>query len=205
MGCKTAVVENGELRDAPSSGGFILLNSAMKPILVNREAAEILSYPYRPETQRNLDEFLASKIGSTLFSRSSSRPVLVEEFHSGRRLYRCRTYRVSALANGDSQASMAVLLERDSRRSSSLLVVSERFHLTAREQDVVQRLFEGLTTKQIATQLEISPHTVKAFLRLIMVKMEVSTRSGIVGKALNISAKVDRGTRQAPSVSQLSG
>ena len=30
--------------------------------------------------------------------------------------------------------------------------------------------------------MHISPNTVKAFLRLVMVKMDVSTRSGIIGK-----------------------
>jgi DNA-binding CsgD family transcriptional regulator len=86
--------------------------------------------------------------------------------------------------NGDSQAAVAVLLERGFRGVDSLIDASEQFRLTAREQEVVHYLFEGLTTKEIALRLQISPHTVKAFIRLIMVKMEVSTRSGIVGKAL---------------------
>jgi DNA-binding CsgD family transcriptional regulator len=30
--------------------------------------------------------------------------------------------------------------------------------------------------------MKISPNTVKAFIRLVMVKMSVSTRSGIIGK-----------------------
>jgi DNA-binding CsgD family transcriptional regulator len=171
-----------------SAEGFLVMNSSMNPILVNPVAAEILSYPQKPETHRNLDDFLANKIRSTLFSGPSSPvPTLVTRLQSGRRLYQCRAYRVNALANGDSQASVAIVLERGSKGSSSLVEVSERFHLTNREQEVVQYLFEGLTTKEIAMRLEISPHTVKAFLRLIMVKMEVSTRSGIVGKALTTS------------------
>jgi DNA-binding CsgD family transcriptional regulator len=180
-----AVMQREKVKRGVTSEGFLLLNSSMNPILVNSMAAEILSYPQKPETQRNLDDFLASKIRSTLFSAQSARvPTLVAQLQSGRRLYQCRAYRVNALANGDSQASVAVLLERGSKESSSLAEVSETFHLTAREQEVVQHLYEGLTTKEIAMRLEISPHTVKAFLRLIMVKMEVSTRSGIVGRAL---------------------
>jgi DNA-binding CsgD family transcriptional regulator len=170
-----------------SSEGFLLLNSSMNPIFVNHVAAEILSYPQKPELHKNLDQFLASKINSTLVSRSSCGPGLVSKFQSGKRLYRCRTYRVNAMANGDSQASVAVLLERGSKGLDFLVDVSERFHLTSREQEVVEYLFEGLTTKEIAVRLQISPHTVKAFLRLIMVKMAASTRSGIVGKALATS------------------
>jgi DNA-binding CsgD family transcriptional regulator len=38
--------------------------------------------------------------------------------------------------------------------------------------------------------MNISPNTVKAFLRLIMVKMRVSTRSAIVGKALTAALSI---------------
>jgi DNA-binding CsgD family transcriptional regulator len=57
-----------------------------------------------------------------------------------------------------------------------------QFDLTPREQEAVMLLVEGLTSKEIAQRMKISPNTVKAFLRLVMVKMDVSTRSGIVGK-----------------------
>jgi DNA-binding CsgD family transcriptional regulator len=60
--------------------------------------------------------------------------------------------------------------------------ISERYGLTARERETVQFLREGFTSKEIAQRMEISPNTVKAFIRLVMVKMGVSTRSGIVGK-----------------------
>jgi len=183
METSIAVMGNAAVK-AASGAGCLLLNSGMHPLFVNRAAAEILSYPQTPDMQKNLDEFLTGKITSTLLSQSSREITLVPKFRSGRRLYQCRAYRINSLTNGDGQACLAVLLERVSRRPSSLADISERFHLTAREQEVVQYLFEGLTTKEIAMRLQISPHTVKAFLRLIMVKMAVSTRSGIVGKAL---------------------
>jgi DNA-binding CsgD family transcriptional regulator len=56
------------------------------------------------------------------------------------------------------------------------------FGFTPRENQTVELLLQGLTSKEIATRLEISPNTVKAFVRLVMVKMGVTTRSGIVGK-----------------------
>ena len=42
----------------------------------------------------------------------------------------------------------------------------------------------GLSSKEIASRMSISPNTVKAFLRVIMVKMGVTSRSGVVGKIL---------------------
>jgi DNA-binding CsgD family transcriptional regulator len=167
-----------------SSEGFLLLDSSMNPIFVNPVAAQILIYPQKPEIQRNLESNLASRIRLTLFSEQPSNgSALVPKFQSGRRTYLCRSFRVSGMPNGDSQAALAVLLERASAKPASLAQVSERFHLTTREQEVAQLLLQGLTSKQIGTRMQISPNTVKAFLRLIMVKMGVSTRSGIVGKA----------------------
>jgi len=41
-----------------SSEGFILLDCAMSPILVNSAAAKILAYPKKPETLENLSSYL---------------------------------------------------------------------------------------------------------------------------------------------------
>jgi len=170
----------------PSSEGFILLDASMNPILVSRAAAQILIYPQNPETQENLDNHLATRVASALFAKQSSHGLtLVPRFQSGRRTYRCRYFHGDSMANGQAQASFAVLLERASEpRSSPLSELSERFHLTTREQEVTGLILQGLTSKEIAVRMEVSPNTVKAFLRLIMVKMGVSTRSGIVGRAL---------------------
>jgi DNA-binding CsgD family transcriptional regulator len=169
-----------------SAEGFLLLNTALNPIFVNRAAAEILSYPHKLENHKNLDDFLANRVRMDLIQDKSVRPPkLVTEFQSGRRVYQCRSYRVGPLAQGDPSGSLAIILERGSNGSFSIPQVAERFHLTTRETEVLQYLLNGLTTKQIASGMEISPNTVKAFLRMIMVKMGVSTRSGIVGKAFS--------------------
>lgn len=49
--------------------------------------------------------------------------------------------------------------------------------LTAREQEVLQLVAEGLTNKQIAQRLVISPATAKTHLARIMQKLGVSTRT----------------------------
>lgn len=176
-------MQNIDILAPVTSQGFLLLDSSLRAILVNRSAAEILSYPQKPEAHKNLAAFLASKIQSTLFSVGDlNAPTLVSEFRSGRRRYQCRAYRVDSPGNRGTGGSVAVLLERFSPASLCIGQASERFHLTTREQQVLRHLLVGRTTKEIATGMEISPHTVKAFLRMIMVKMGVSTRSGIVGK-----------------------
>jgi DNA-binding CsgD family transcriptional regulator len=177
--------ERTVMEDPTTTGeGFLLLNSGWRPIFFNRLAAEILTYPQKIDAHHNLTSFLTSKIRSTLFSATgSSPPALVSEFRSGRRRYLCHAYRVATAVNGNGNASLAVILARSSPGPLSLGQVSDKFHLTTREQEVLKHLLMGHTTKEIATGMEISPHTVKAFLRMIMMKMGVSTRSGVVGKA----------------------
>ena len=182
---KSDICEAGVSEASANSEGFLLLNSSLSPIFVNRAAAEILSYPHKPEAHENLDDYLASRVRTSLVSGESSRaPKLVSKFQSGRRTYHCRAYQMSALAQGHSECSFAIILERGSNGSFSMDQVSERFHFTIREREVLQHLLSGLTTKEIAAGMEISPNTVKAFLRMMMVKMGVSTRSAILGKAL---------------------
>jgi DNA-binding CsgD family transcriptional regulator len=187
MASKAIPVQDPAPRPLPPSPGFLLLDSAMNPMVVNRTAVEILSYPEKPESTKRFSNSLVAKIRSALLARTpSSGSPLVAEFRSGKRLYFCRAFAVEARAKEHEQANIAVFLERGvgSGSLSLLRASSERFRLTDREQQVLQFLLEGLTSKEIADRMKISPNTVKAFLRLIMIKMGVSTRSGIVGKAM---------------------
>jgi DNA-binding CsgD family transcriptional regulator len=78
-------------------------------------------------------------------------------------------------------ATVAVVLERGGTSTPAVAGVSERFHLTERERQVVEFLIQGLTNKEIAARMGISPNTVRAFVRMVMGKLGISTRSGIVG------------------------
>ena len=51
-----------------------------------------------------------------------------------------------------------------------------------REAEAALLLVGGLTNKQIAARMQVAANTVKAFLKIIMLKMRVPTRSGVVGK-----------------------
>jgi DNA-binding NarL/FixJ family response regulator len=182
------VMQKNAMATSASPEGFLLMDSSRNPIFVNPVATQALVYPQKPGAQKNLTSYLASRIHSTLFSQQSSTgPALVPRFQSGRRTYWCRSFEVNSMANGHSQVCLAVLFGRASAaRSASLAQLSQRFHLTTGEQEVAEFLLEGLTSKEIGMRMQISPNTVKAFLRLIMVKMGVSSRSGIVGKAFTI-------------------
>jgi DNA-binding CsgD family transcriptional regulator len=165
-----------------SNPGFLLLDPSLNPVASNAEAAQILSFPNIPERIKALNVFLGDKIRSSLVNHQSKESLcFVKQFRSGKRRYVCRAFRLQCHDNGIRLATV-VLLERYSSGTTALSEISKQFDLTEREQETVQLLLQGLTSKEIATRMGISPNTVKAFLRLVMVKMGVSTRSGILGR-----------------------
>jgi len=158
--------------------GLILLDSALKPIYCNSGALRIFAYPNPPAKAPNAEfmESIRSIVGKKL---SADDLVVTTLFVSGRRRYRCRIFALEPKSKDRSKPTIAITVERDSWVLPELLA---RFQLTDREFESVQHLADGLTSKEIAQRMNISPNTVKTFLRLIMIKMGVTTRSGVIGK-----------------------
>jgi DNA-binding CsgD family transcriptional regulator len=167
----------------PSRSGFLLLGPTMSPMASNPEAIQILSYPSKPDRIKQLDTFLSDRVKAVLLDhQSDDNQVFVRECRSGRRRYVCRSFRVGCDPRYTIQPATAIILERNATGTVVMGEAAKQFELTEREQETVQMLLQGLTSKEIAVRMGISPNTVKAFLRLVMVKMGVSTRSGIVGR-----------------------
>ncbi len=76
---------------------------------------------------------------------------------------------------------------RDTSIPNAIEMVASQYHLTDREQEVLRGIAIGLTSKETAERMNISPNTVKSFRHIIMIKMGAGTRSGIVGKVLEYS------------------
>ena len=167
----------------PSGHVFLVMDASFKLIYANAEAVDILVYPENPQKIKSLDSFLTEKIRSALLKEPSSpKAGFVAELRSGRRRYLCRAFSLNPYSkNSGGQESLALQFERTRQVTLNGSQLAERFNLTPREQQTLEYLIQGLTSKEIATRMHISPNTVKAFLRLIMVKMGVTTRSGIVG------------------------
>jgi len=160
--------------------GLILLDSSLKPVYCNSEALRILAYPNQPPKKPwgELTQSIHAIVGNT-GARDFSKTL---HFVSGRRCYLCRTFILEFESNSDFKATIAITLERRRGLVHDLVAL---FHLTEREGEVVQHLAEGLRNKEIAQRMNVSTHTVRAFLRLIMIKLDVTTRSAIIGKVLS--------------------
>lgn len=98
--------------------------------------------------------------------------------------YDCQFFRVQPFNGVVSHAVFALHLKRIPSMDHSLERVVEDYRLTDRESEILKGISLGLTSKALAKRLNISPNTVNSFLRMIMIKLGVTTRAGIVGIAL---------------------
>ncbi len=177
------------MHDEVSEKGFLLLDNKLNLVMFNSEAVKILAYPTPPEQINQLDTFLADRVKLSLIDgRRGDSLTFSKQFKSGNRKYTCRTFALQPNVSVSYQQTAALLLERNTSAGSALSQASEMFDFTPREKETVELLMQGLTSKEIAVRLNISPNTVKAFVRLVMVKMGVTTRSAVVGKLFGSQA-----------------
>jgi len=162
--------------------GVVLADLNLKPIYTNNAAVYVLNYP---DQSRATTDGVQRRIRFILRTESFTTPSSPADFLSGRRQYVCRPFLLEPRHSEARPSVVSLVLERRPRDPVELSEISRRFHFSPRERETVQCLICGLTTKEIAKHMNVSPNTVKQFIRLIMSKMGVSTRSGIVGKLMS--------------------
>lgn len=164
-----------------TAAGFLLMDSSLRPAWCNAEAIRILSYPDQLANLRHSRVLLTARIRSSLVSRHAhGESPFVPEFHSGRRRYFCRPFLVDSYAGNPSRSYIAVLLERRPSGLAPLSEISRLFNLTEREREALEYLLQGLGNKAIANRMNISPNTVKAYMRTIMIKTGATSRSAML-------------------------
>lgn len=187
VGMRVQRPRRGAVRECNSPEGLLLLDAGMRPLYANEEAMHIASYPEESGTLHNLRDFVREKVPFLSPGRAAVPGTpSTRTFLSGRRHYLCRIFELEHDSKNPTAPALAVLLERSHAIAADVKQAAGEFHLTDRERQTVKLLFEDLTTKEIAARMGISPNTVKVFLHLVMVKMKVTTRSGIAGKILEL-------------------
>jgi DNA-binding CsgD family transcriptional regulator len=179
---KGALMEKMHRNSWPAGAGFILADTEWNPLYANEEAKKIVTYPEGPRRFPSAWALLQKTIFTLTSEQNSSLASTSRvEFLSGRRKYVGLAIPLAKWQRPPAGAAVAVVLERSGAASRGAVELSESFHLTEREREVVELLIQGLTNKEIAGRMNISPNTVRAFIRMVMGKLGVSTRSGIVG------------------------
>ena len=169
--------------------GLILMDATLNIVASNSEALQILAFPVTDPQITESQALAAQRIRAHLQQYLPLNGALViPQFRSGMRTYLCHSFPVQLLGETPARRAYILMLERRMMNSMTLEEIGARFNLTPREQQVIHYLAQGFTSKEIACRMAISTHTVKAFLRLVMMKMNVSTRSGIIGKIVDAGA-----------------
>jgi DNA-binding CsgD family transcriptional regulator len=176
-----------------ASEGIIVADMHFKIIGIDRGAEAILSaFGYNTGADSTI---LPAEVREML----NSRPSVCDGSIGGVQLrigavdYTCSAFRVQSLNGAIPQSVYAIHVNRAASVSNSLDDVTEMYGLTDREREVMEGVSLGLTTKMLGDRMNISPNTVNAFLRMIMIKLGVTTRAGIVGKLLEVDREGNGG------------
>jgi DNA-binding CsgD family transcriptional regulator len=163
--------------------GIVVTDMSFRPIAIDRGAAAILN-----DSNGRADHALGlpAEILAALRKLAPAGASAVRaSFRKGNSRYSCRAYFVEPRDSVLKQPVMALFLQKDISIDDAVSRVAAEYALTEREQEAVRGISMGLSSKELAARMKISPNTVKAFLRMIMIKMGVTTRAGIVAKILD--------------------
>lgn len=200
MNANVSVIEGQVAARADATA--ILIDARGMPVSVSGEALRVLLYPGEVPPNGKARRMAARRVHEIFPSGPLSEETEpTGEFMSGRRCYRYRICRLETHSAEGHGPAAVILLERNRpalNPSPDSLAV---YRLTAREQQVLRLVLHGMTNKQIAAEIGISSNTVKVFLRLIMTKMGVASRFGILGKLL--ARTESRAQASGPSVARL--
>ena len=171
------------LKWAPAGAAFLVADASGRVVCANADVRRIFSYPAGRRADEDGRTF-ARRISQLVADcpQTSSRAVWSTQITLGRRQYRCRAIPVTL----QRHRYTVVLIERTSPRLLTLSHSFDEYHFTPREKQTAELLAKGLTNKQIAARMGVSVNTVKAFIRFAMRKLDVSTRTGMIGRLTHV-------------------
>lgn len=169
--------------------GLVLMDETLRVVGCDRGAAAILNLPSNADAA---GRSIPAEILEALQSRTRAGvPYSKMRFPTASGEYVCRSYLVESEDGVLSGTLVALHLERASMGELVIKEISARYHLSEREGETLKGILMGLSTKEVADQMHISPNTVKAYIRLITIKLGVTTRWGIIAKVMGSRQSMD--------------
>ena len=169
----------------PPHSGVLILDSSMAPIGSDKGAAKILKSTGGESGGAALPLALPDDLLKTIRNRCpADGSCVTTHFMIGPHRYRCRSYIANCEHPNLNQAVIVLHFEAESHGNDPISEIAAGYRLTEREEEALRGIALGLTTKELAHRMKISPNTVKAFVRLIMIKLGVTTRAAIMVKVL---------------------
>ncbi len=189
----------------PAPNAFLIYRPEVKitkeVVFQNQEATRILAY--QSASARGNESFpeilsLCSKWKELLKMKADemassgkdaehgqvSTPIFLEMIKSGRRRYVVRGMVLLGQKSETEEVNYLFLLDRITPEKINIALIARQWQLSPREQDIVRLLLEDRSNKEIAHILKLSINTVKAYLKMLMRKLNASSRAGIVSCVL---------------------
>ncbi|MCC2628166.1 MAG: transcriptional regulator, LuxR family [Thermomicrobiales bacterium] len=114
-------------------------------------------------------------------------------FRAGNGKYRARIFVAKACGGLLHDPCLLLHVEADACRRKTLRGSCLKYNLSTRELEALSGIAMGLTSKEIAAQMNISPSTVDQFLRMVMIKTGARNRAGILAKLLFLPIDLNPG------------
>ena len=186
----------------PSHSAFIFYRPATPPhpehLYYNEEAFSILDRyaqsqgirtdipPFVSSLCRKWSEALENQHGPTPSPGSVNggpgmRQIAILE--SGKRKYVVKATALSGNSGSPGEKQYLFVMER-AAASTNLPMIFRKYKLSVREQEIVRLLLAGAANKEIADRLRLSENTIKGYMKLLMRKLGVNNRAGIVAALL---------------------
>jgi DNA-binding NarL/FixJ family response regulator len=194
-----------EQQVASDDTGLVLLDYSLKVVAFDRGAAAIMKDQTQPAGSSQAICALPKEILNSI--RNCKVPAISSlrmRARFGKHEYSCRACLLQWQNSLSAQPAIAIHLEKVRSSNDAISDVGVKYQLTNREKEVLRGISLGLSSKVMADRMDISPNTVKAFSRLIMIKMGVTTRAGIIANILN-RATMDDGAVRTGIASQRHG
>jgi DNA-binding NarL/FixJ family response regulator len=168
----------------------VMLNSEYVPLYVSTEAARILLHPKQSPPMASAAKAIAGAVRDLIAGGSpqgdSGR---FGYLNTGGRSYLWNITRCDEWTAHETPWNYVLMLRRAELPEAKIKTICQQFHLSPRQEETLTYLFQGLTSKEIAGFLNLSPHTVKIHIRALMTKLQVTTRTALVGRVLAASER----------------
>lgn len=170
---------------------LIILDKELKPIYHNQIADELLQSLSCSNDPENLSQAILSKIRSTPLADTSNTLRALDYLDAnGDHIYLRTIY--GEAVNDEPPLSFYLLLVPDKSRTKNVLNddLIDQFELTAKEQNVLCKLIDGKSIREISTESFVSENTVKTHLKSIYRKTGAKSQADVIRLVLLHESRV---------------
>jgi DNA-binding CsgD family transcriptional regulator len=171
----------------PERAGIVLMDASYHPLAIDVGATSVLAALARErrggfDANLPLEDVVARELQELMISFQEDGIINTTVYFSvDNSTYTGRTYPLEP-QNSFGRSLIVLYLSKDLTAEDSLGLTAYEYRLTARERETLLGMVMGLTNKELAQRMDISPSTAKAFVRMVMAKMGVTKRAAVVAR-----------------------